>query len=89
LRVGAAAGIDFPFVASMVTGVGIVQQTLQLVTGANLLHFDFVPSLDRVWVAAPNFSVAEGEVAPADGVARLWALCSEKWRCLGRTARSN
>jgi hypothetical protein len=28
---GAAARIDFPFVASMVSGVGIVQQTLQLV----------------------------------------------------------
>ena len=68
MRVGAAARIDFPFVASLVSGVGIVQQTLQLVTGADLLHFDFVPSLDRVWVAAANFSVAEGEVAPVDAV---------------------
>ena len=60
--------MDFPFVASMVSGVGIVQQTLQLVGGVNLLHFDFVPALDRVWVAAANFSVAEGEVAPVDAV---------------------
>jgi hypothetical protein len=30
----------------MISGVGIVEQTLQLVGGANLLHFDFVPSFD-------------------------------------------
>src|SRR5215469_444030 len=50
----------------MVRGVGIVQQTLSLVTGANLLHFDFVPLLDRVWVTPANFSIAEAEVTPAD-----------------------
>jgi hypothetical protein len=65
---GVAMWIDVPFVASMVSGVGIVQQTLQLATSANLPHFDLVPSLDRVWVPAAIFSVAEGEVAPVDTV---------------------
>jgi len=84
---GVAMRIDVPFVASMVGGVGIVQQTLQLATSANLPHFDLVPSLDRVWVPAAIFSVAEGEVAPGHGV-RHWVRYSEKRRCLGRTARS-
>ena len=54
--------------ASMVCGVGIVEQRLRLVGGTNLLHFDLVPALDSVRVAAANFSVAEGEIAPVHTV---------------------
>lgn len=32
--------------ASMVNGVGVVQQRLRLIARADFLHFDFVPSLD-------------------------------------------
>lgn len=41
-----AVRIDVPFVASRANGVGVVQQRLQLASGINFLHFDFVPSLD-------------------------------------------
>jgi hypothetical protein len=56
------------FAASMIGGLGIVQQRLQLVGGTNLIHFDFVPTLDGGCVTATDSFVAESEVAPVDAL---------------------
>lgn len=53
-------------VASMANGIGVIQQRLQLVGRADFLYLDFVPTLDGRCVTAADFTVAEGEVAPAN-----------------------
>lgn len=65
---GAVLPGEYPMRRSIVCGFGIVQQSLRLFGGVNFLHFDFVPSLDGGCVTAADFTVAEGEVTPADAV---------------------
>ena len=56
------------YVASGIHGVGVVQESLRLLAGADFLPFKFVPSLDCTGVRVADFSVAEGVVAPVDAL---------------------